>query len=118
MRTYCQENFGQHLKANHVALIPRFGQSQQLRTRIASQWRLITITWYKNLLLHGLCVSVHGPDGDNHSCYKVELKTRDVFSRKQGAKHFIVDGKPVHAVWDLKAAKFNGETKPQTAGID
>uniref|UniRef100_A0A5B7BDA3 DUF868 domain-containing protein n=1 Tax=Davidia involucrata TaxID=16924 RepID=A0A5B7BDA3_DAVIN len=103
--------------SDDTALISRSRQSLLMsiyQTRIASQCRVITITWYKNLLLHGLSVSVQGPDGDsNHYCCKVELKPW-FFWRKQGAKHFIVDGKPVDVVWDLKAAKFNGETEPQS----
>ncbi|XLR07733.1 hypothetical protein S83_035671 [Arachis hypogaea] len=34
------------------------------RTKIADNCRKITITWCKNLLLHGLSVSVEGPKGD------------------------------------------------------
>ncbi|GAB4829256.1 hypothetical protein Ancab_018922 [Ancistrocladus abbreviatus] len=83
------------------------------RTKIANQCRLVTITWCKNLLLHGLSVSVDGPEGDHHYHCKVELKPW-YFWRKQGSKHFIVDGKTVGVVWDLKAAKFNGEIEPQS----
>ncbi|KAL6351623.1 hypothetical protein AAG906_040977 [Vitis piasezkii] len=83
------------------------------RTKIAGQCRLITITWCKDLLLHGLSVSVQGPDGDSHYQSKVELKPW-YFWRKQGSKHFTVDGKTVDVVWDLKAAKFNGETEPRS----
>ncbi|GAB2280528.1 hypothetical protein Dimus_015154 [Dionaea muscipula] len=83
------------------------------RTKIASQCRLVTITWCKNLLLHGLSVSVDGPGGDHHYHCKVELKPW-YFWRKQGSKHFIVDGKTVDVLWDLKAAKFNGEVEPQS----
>ncbi|GMH01559.1 hypothetical protein Nepgr_003398 [Nepenthes gracilis] len=83
------------------------------RTEIAKQSRLVTITWCKNLLLHGLSVSVDGPDGDHHYHCKVELKPW-YFWRKQGSKHFTVDGKTVDVVWDLKAAKFNGEVEPQS----
>ncbi|KAE8730186.1 putative GDSL-like Lipase/Acylhydrolase superfamily protein [Hibiscus syriacus] len=74
---------------------------------------MITVTWCRNLLLRGLSVSVHGPDGDEHYRCKVELKPW-YFRRKQGSKHFIVDGTTVDVVWDLKAAKFNGETEPRS----
>lgn len=83
------------------------------RTKIAGQCRLVTITWCKNLLLHGLSVSVDGPAGDHHYHCKVELKPW-YFWRKQGSKHFVVDGKTVDVVWDLKAARFNGEVEPQS----
>ncbi|CBI16794.3 unnamed protein product, partial [Vitis vinifera] len=59
------------------------------RTKIAGQCRLITITWCKDLLLHGLSVSVQGPDGDSHYQSKVELKPW-YFWRKQGSKHFTI----------------------------
>lgn len=83
------------------------------RTKIAGQCRLITITWCKNLLLHGLSVSVQGQDEEEQYRCKVELKPW-YFWRKQGSKQFIVDGNEVDVVWDLKAAKFNGETEPQS----
>ncbi|KAL2903456.1 Autophagy protein 5 [Bienertia sinuspersici] len=83
------------------------------RTNIASQPRLVTISWCKNLLLHGLSVSVDGPEGHDHYHCKVELKPW-YFWRKQGSKQFIVDGKIIGIVWDLKGAKFNGEVEPQS----
>lgn len=83
------------------------------RTKIAGQCRMITITWCKNLLLHGLSVSVQGQEEVEQYRCKVELKPWN-FWRKQGSKQFIVDGEAVDVVWDLKAAKFNGETEPQS----
>ncbi|XP_028781796.1 uncharacterized protein LOC114737957 [Neltuma alba] len=98
---------------DHVA-VTRSGQSvfvSVYRTKIADQCRLITITWCKNLLLHGLSVSVEGLEGETQYACKVELKPW-YFWRKHGSKRFVVDGKPVDVFWDLKAAKFNGETEP------
>lgn len=96
--------------------VTRSGQSVFMsvyRTKIADQCRLITITWCKNLLLHGLSVSVEGPEGEGQYTCKVELKPW-YFWRKQGSKRFLVEGKPVDIFWDLKAAKFNGETEPSS----
>ncbi|KAK3226539.1 hypothetical protein Dsin_006401 [Dipteronia sinensis] len=97
------------------AAVTRSGQSVFMsvyRTKIADQCRLITITWCKNLLLHGLSVSVQGQE-DLETC-KVELKPW-YFWRKQGSKRFLVDGsKAVDVFWDLKSAKFNGETEPNS----
>ncbi|KAF8390514.1 hypothetical protein HHK36_025041 [Tetracentron sinense] len=98
------------------AAVTRSGQSVFMsvyRTKIAGHCRLITITWCKNLLLHGLSVSVQRPEGDTQYSCKVELKPW-YFWRKQGSKRFIVEGKAVDVFWDLKAAKFNGETEPQS----
>ncbi|XVF08825.1 hypothetical protein REPUB_Repub07fG0036900 [Reevesia pubescens] len=98
------------------AAVTRSGQSvfmSVFRTKIADQCRLITVTWCKNLLLHGLSVSVEGPEGESQYTCKVELKPW-YFWRKQGSKRFIVDGKAVDIFWDLKAAKFNGETEPNS----
>lgn len=98
------------------ATVTRSGQSVFMsvyRTKIADQCRLITVTWCKNLLLHGLSVSVEGPEGESQYTCKVELKPW-YFWRKQGSKRFIVDGKAVDILWDLKAAKFNGETEPNS----
>jgi hypothetical protein len=102
--------------ADDPSTVIRSGQSVSMsvyRTKIAGQCRLITITWCKDMLQHGLSVSVRELDGDEHHRCKVELKPW-YFWRKQGSKHFMVDGKTVCVVWDLKAAKFNGETEPQT----
>ncbi|XVF54560.1 hypothetical protein PTKIN_Ptkin05aG0190800 [Pterospermum kingtungense] len=96
------------------AAVTRSGQSvfmSVFRTKIADQCRLITVTWCKNLMLHGLSVSVEGLEGESQYTCKVELKPW-YFWRKQGSKRFIVDGKAVDIFWDLKAAKFNGETEP------
>lgn len=98
------------------AVVTRSGQSVFMsvyRTKIADQCRLVTITWCKNALLHGLSVSIDGPEGESQFTCKVELKPC-YFWRKQGTKRFTVEGKPVDISWDLKAAKFNGETEPSS----
>lgn len=86
------------------------------RTKIAHQCRSITVTWCKNLLVHGLSISIQqcndSSDGDQYTC-KVELKPWS-FWRKQGSKRFHVDGTPVDIFWDLKAAKFSKEPEPQS----
>ncbi|XVF85067.1 hypothetical protein PTKIN_Ptkin17bG0088600 [Pterospermum kingtungense] len=107
---------GQRQADDEPASVGRSGQSVFMsvyRTKLAGQCRLITVTWCRNLLLHGLSISVQGIDGDEHYRCKVELKPW-YFWRKQGSKHFIVDGRSVDVVWDLKAAKFNGETEPRS----
>lgn len=96
--------------------VTRSGQSVFMsvyRTKVADECRLITITWCKNLLLHGLSVSVQGPEGESQYTCKVELKPWN-FWKKQGSKRFMVEGKAVDIFWDLKAAKFNGETEPSS----
>ncbi|KAL4397178.1 uncharacterized protein LOC107489597 [Arachis duranensis] len=99
--------------------VTRSGQSVYMsvyRTKIADNCRKITITWCKNLLLHGLSVSVEGLKGDTQYTCKVELKPW-YFWKKQGSKLFVVDDaydKPLHLFWDLKTAKFNGETEPSS----
>lgn len=99
-----------------TAPITRSGQSVFMsvyQTKLADQCRLVTITWCRNLLLHGLSLSVQGPGGESHYTCKVELKPW-YFWRKQGSKRIIVEGKPIDIFWDLKAAKFNGETEPSS----
>ncbi|PKI65370.1 hypothetical protein CRG98_014252 [Punica granatum] len=98
------------------AAVTRSGQSVFMsvyRTKVADQCRLITITWCKNLMLHGLSVSVEGLNRENQQTCKVELKPW-YFWRKHGSKRFTVDGKSVDVFWDLKAAKFNGEAEPSS----
>ncbi|XP_071733353.1 uncharacterized protein [Rutidosis leptorrhynchoides] len=90
-------------------------------TKIGDQCSLITVTWCKNLMLHGLSVSIDGQETEDasrsESSYpplntcKVELKPWN-FWRKQGSKSFLVDGKSLGLFWDLKNAKFHGETEP------
>ncbi|XP_057948786.1 uncharacterized protein LOC131144267 [Malania oleifera] len=102
--------------ANDTTAVARSGQSIYMSvylTKIAGQCRLITITWCKNLLLHDLSVSVQAPD-EGYQCHcKVELKPW-YFWRKQGSRRIMVDGRVVDVVWDLKSAKFNGETEPRS----
>ncbi|KAF7838272.1 phosphatase 2C 14 [Senna tora] len=97
--------------------VTRSGQSVYMsvyRTKLADQCRLITITWCKNSMFHGLSISVEGPEGETQYTCKVELKSW-YFWRKQGSKRFIVDdGKAVDIFWDLKTANFNGETEPSS----
>ncbi|KAH6809415.1 hypothetical protein C2S51_020613 [Perilla frutescens var. frutescens] len=98
------------------ATITRSGQNVFMsvyRTKLADQCRLITVTWCKNLLLHGLSISVEGHEGETQFTCKIELKPW-YFWRKHGSKRFHVDGKPVDVFWDLKVAKFNGETEPSS----
>ncbi|KAL5552786.1 hypothetical protein UlMin_040187 [Ulmus minor] len=107
---------GERPPADDPTTMIRSGQSvfiSDYRTKIAGQCRLITITWCKNLLLRGLSVSIQGKEGEEQYQCKVELKPW-YFWRKQGDKQFVVDGITVSVVWDLKAAKFNGETEPQS----
>ncbi|XP_038884362.1 uncharacterized protein LOC120075223 [Benincasa hispida] len=108
-------SFGER-PSNDPGSVIRSGQSVFMsvyQTKIVGQCRLITITWCKNLLLHGLSICVQGPEGNEQYQCKVEMKPW-YFWRKQGSKHFEVDGRAVDVVWDLKSAKFNGETEPQS----
>ncbi|XP_023538496.1 uncharacterized protein LOC111799255 [Cucurbita pepo subsp. pepo] len=108
-------SFGER-PSNDPASVIRPGQSVFMsvyQTKIVGQCRLITVTWCKNLLLHGLSICVQGPEGNQQYQCKVEMKPW-YFWRKQGSKHFEVDGRAVDVFWDLKSAKFNGETEPQS----
>ncbi|KAJ0755158.1 hypothetical protein HanPI659440_Chr09g0354761 [Helianthus annuus] len=103
----------------HHATITKSGQTLFMsvyKTQIAGNCRCITVTWFKHLLLHGLTVSVDGdesPEAELSTC-KVELKPWS-FWRKQGSKRFSIGGtKSLDVFWDLKAAKFNGETEPSS----
>lgn len=84
------------------------------RTKIAHQCYSITVTWCKNLLVHGLSISIQQCDeveGDQYIC-KVELKPWSW--RKHGSKQFLINGTSVDIFWDLKAAKFSKEPEPQS----
>nr|XP_043616352.1 uncharacterized protein LOC122588303 [Erigeron canadensis] len=85
------------------------------KTKIGGNSRYITITWFKHMLLHGLSVSVdgHDPNEADYTC-KVELKPW-CFWKKQGSKRFTTSDKANFDVfWDLKGAKFHGETEPSS----
>ncbi|KAL8215944.1 hypothetical protein R6Q57_022781 [Mikania cordata] len=99
-------------KPDELTAITRSGQSifmSVYKTLVGDQCWLITITWCKNMLLHGLSVSIDCPQAGS-KC-KVELKPW-YFWRKQGSKSFVLDGKAIDVFWDLKSAKFHGETEP------
>ncbi|KAI3499484.1 hypothetical protein L1887_35285 [Cichorium endivia] len=101
----------------HSTAVTKSGQTLFMsvyNTRLAGDCRCITITWFKHLLLHGLSVSIDGPESPEaeYTC-KVELKPWS-FWRKQGSKRFGIAGKALDVFWDLKAAKFHGETEPSS----
>ncbi|XP_076902723.1 uncharacterized protein LOC143557563 [Bidens hawaiensis] len=101
-------------KPDELTAVTRSGQSifmSVYKTKVGDQCWLITITWCKNMLLHGLSVSIDGPHV-NTKC-KLELKPW-YFWRKQGSKSFVLDGKSIDVFWDLKSAKFHGETEPSS----
>jgi hypothetical protein len=110
------------------------------RAGIAGHNRLVTVTWCRNLLTHGMSVSIEGSagsgkdksgsrdyygeaagstaegGGSSKSCStttacKVEMQPWH-FWRKYGAKQFQVDGKAVDVVWDLRSARFSDEPEP------
>ncbi|KAL5998207.1 hypothetical protein ACLOJK_009145 [Asimina triloba] len=81
------------------------------QTKITGKCRSVTVTWCKNLLVHGLSITIEGSK-DQYSC-KVELKPWS-FWKKQGSKRFSVEGKPVDIFWDLKAVKFGREPEPHS----
>ncbi|KAK1433859.1 hypothetical protein QVD17_10777 [Tagetes erecta] len=102
---------------DQYAAVTKSGQTLFMsvyKTQIAGTSRCITITWFKHLLLHGLSVSVDGVEStQTEPTCKVELKPW-CFWRKQGSKRFTIAGKTLDVFWDLKAAKFNGETEPSS----
>ena len=126
------------------AAATRSGQSAATlvyRAGIAGQDRLVTVTWCRNLLTHGLSVSIEGSasggkdksgsssrdrewgwgDADGgggasskqgcSTACKVEMQPWH-FWRKYGAKQFHVDGRAVDVVWDLRSARYSDEPEP------
>lgn len=95
---------------------PRPGQtaiSSTYRTKISGICHVITVTWRRSALLRSLTVSI-GDDNENKSC-KVDLKPWS-FRKRHGSKPLQVGPTvPTATVWwDLRAAKFHGETEPIT----
>ncbi|KAF0916441.1 hypothetical protein E2562_007529 [Oryza meyeriana var. granulata] len=102
------------------------------RAEISGHSRLVTVTWCRNLLTHGLSVSIEGSVGNGKdkigreygeaaadgasggkscSACKVEMQPWH-FWRKYGAKQFQVDGNAIDVVWDLRSARFSDEPEP------
>lgn len=99
------------------------------RAGISGHDRLVTVTWCRNLLTHGLSVSIEGSAGGGKdksarewgeaggakqgcsSACKVEMQPWH-FWRKYGAKQFQVDGKAIDVVWDLRSARYSDEPEP------
>jgi hypothetical protein len=127
------------------AAATRSGQSAATlvyRAGIAGQDRLVTVTWCRNLLTHGLSVSIEGSagggkdksgssggssrdrewgdaDGGSGASSKQGCSTACKvemqpwhFWRKYGAKLFHVDGRAVDVVWDLRSARYSDEPEP------
>lgn len=129
---------GEKLPADNpasAAPATRSGQSAVTlvyRAEIAGHSRLVTVTWCRNLLAHGMQVSIEGSAGGGKdksssggngdvaggkscssgaSACKVEMQPWH-FWRKYGAKQFHVDGKAnavVDVVWDLRSARFSSD---------
>ncbi|KAB2090793.1 hypothetical protein ES319_A03G145900v1 [Gossypium barbadense] len=118
--------------ADEPTNVSRSGQSIfkfVYRTKLVSECRLITITWYKNLLLdkthrfgcyYGtwrnvgrLSLRIQQQNGRSNSTF-ADWPKPWYFWRKQGSEYFIIDGTTVDVVWDFKAGNFNGETEPQS----
>ncbi|PKI77120.1 hypothetical protein CRG98_002623 [Punica granatum] len=95
--------------------IPAMATSSAVyRMEISGQSCLVTVTWCKDLLLHGLSIAFHGPGKPDEECAcKLELKPWH-FWKRQGSKDLLVEGTKVSAVWDLRAVVFNGETEPRS----
>ncbi|RLN25242.1 uncharacterized protein C2845_PM07G32240 [Panicum miliaceum] len=120
------------------AAATRSGQSAVTlvyRAGIAGHDRLVTVTWCRNLLTHGLSVSIEGSAGGGKdksgsrewgepggadggsgakscgSACKVEMQPWH-FWRKYGAKQFQVDGEAIDVVWDLRSARYSDEPEP------
>ncbi|XP_052203993.1 uncharacterized protein LOC127809269 [Diospyros lotus] len=106
------------LDNDHSATAHEFRPGKNMATSVygtilAGQSCLITVTWRKNVLLHGLSLSLQGPDQHGNCCYKVEFSTW--FSRrKEGSEQLLAGDKTVDLVWDLMAANFNGQIEPQS----
>ncbi|KAK1318676.1 hypothetical protein QJS10_CPB04g01536 [Acorus calamus] len=97
------------------------------RTKMSGRSRLITVTWCKDLLIHGLTVSVDdscfssssssvSPNNNNNNQCKVELRPW-YFWRRQGSKRLddIGSSSPIDVFWDLRTAKFSaGEPEPRS----
>jgi len=129
------------------AAATRSGQSAATlvyRAGIAGQDRLVTVTWCRNLLTHGLSVSIEGSagggkdksgssgsssrdrewgdaDGGGGASSKQGCSTACKvemqpwhFWRKYGAKQFHVDGRAVDVVWDLRSARYSDEPEPMS----
>ncbi|KAL5222745.1 hypothetical protein ABZP36_027458 [Zizania latifolia] len=119
-----------------AAAATRSGQSAVTlvyRAEISGHSRLVTVTWCRNLLTHGLSVSIEGSAGNGKdkigreygeasasadragdkscSACKVEMQPWH-FWRKYGAKQFQVDGNAIDVVWDLRSARFSDEPEP------
>ncbi|KAL6524535.1 hypothetical protein OROHE_016206 [Orobanche hederae] len=115
----CISSSAEKLTDNPTAIV-KSGQNvfvSVYRTKIAGHCRSITVTWCKNLLLHGLSVSVEGSNEENQHTCKIELKPW-YFWKKTGSKRFLIDSdnykRPVDVFWDLRLAKFNGEAEPSS----
>ncbi|XP_057831761.1 uncharacterized protein LOC131042478 [Cryptomeria japonica] len=80
------------------------------QTKLAGHCRMVTVTWCKNSMGQGLCVSVDEPS-DQSMC-KIDLKPW-YFWRKQGSKGFEINGTKVQVCWDLTSAKFIYGPEPQ-----
>ncbi|KAJ4757582.1 DUF868 family protein (DUF868) [Rhynchospora pubera] len=113
------------------------------RVEISGICRLVTVTWCKNLLAHGLSVSIQGSRSESDSddeedkkfyCASTGMANTGTassvgnvknnptckvemrpwhFWRRYGSKCFHVDGTVIDVFWDLKNARFSSSDDPE-----
>lgn len=74
---------------------------------------VITVTWYKNVMIRGMCIAI-GESQANRSVCKVEMKPWK-FWKKQGSwkRSDIIDGNRVKVFWNLESVKFLSGPEPE-----
>ncbi|KAH6559140.1 hypothetical protein KP509_1Z026300 [Ceratopteris richardii] len=80
------------------------------RTKLADEYRVISVTWCKGLMGNGLSVSLDHLS-PQLTCY-VDMKPW-LFWKKQGSKALDLNGKRIDVIWDFSSAKFYGSPEPQ-----
>ncbi|CAL4946016.1 unnamed protein product [Urochloa decumbens] len=98
------------------AAATRSGQSAVTlvyRAGIAGHDRLVTVTWCRNLLTHGLSVSIEGSAGGGKDKTGSSREWGDAAAdAKSCSSACKVDGEAIDVVWDLRSARYSDEPEP------
>lgn len=106
--------FGDHHGSHALEMAGGIRSAQNLVTclykiKLAGEYRLIFVTWFKTLMGQGLSVHVDDP-GCQLTC-NVDMKPW-LFWKKQGCKRFEIGELIVEVMWDLSSAKYGSSPEP------
>ncbi|CAN6452382.1 unnamed protein product [Victoria cruziana] len=80
-------------------------------TEVHGQSRLVTVSWCKNLMGHGLSVNFDDDPSSRQCACKIDMKSW-FFWKKRGSKAFELGSSTIEVHWDLFTARYGAGPEP------